>query len=54
MVSVEAVMPTLCVIDGQEERDAAVVSIPNACAQMVVIDDFKAYPSSEFERCKAL
>ena len=34
-----------------EERDVAVASIPNACAQTVKIDHPKAYLSSETEGC---
>ena len=38
MVSEEAVVLT-CVTDAQKERNAALVGIPNAFAQTVVIDD---------------
>ena len=41
-VSAEAVMLT-CVIEAQEDRDVAVVDIPNAFAQTVVSEDDKEH-----------
>ena len=43
----EVVMP-MCT---QEERDEAVASIPNECAQTVTRDHSKAYLSIETEGC---
>ena len=41
-VSAEAVMLT-CVVNAQEERDVAVVNVPNAFAQTVVSEDDKEH-----------